>query len=108
MLHYADMKRNPASSIRRIADFLEIGLGPTRLAQVVEATSLESMRQHGESYVPGAGRSFKDGSDTFLHKGTNRQWEGVISADDLALYDIAARRVLSDDCRVWLEHGEAG
>ena len=108
VLHYADMTRDPAESIRRIADFLEIDLGPKRLAQVVEATSLATMRRQGESYVPGAGRSFKNGADTFLHKGTNRQWEGVISAEGLALYDAAATRVLCDDCRGWLEHGEAG
>lgn len=108
LLHYADMKRDPAYSIRRIADFLEIDLEPQRLAQVVEATSLGSMRQRGEDYVPSAGGAFKNGIETFFHKGANRQWEGVISAEDLALYDAAARRVLSDDCRIWLDHGEAG
>ncbi len=108
LLHYADMKRDPAGSIRRIADFLEIDLDPQRLAQGVDATSLGNMRQRGEVYVPSAGGAFKNGIETFLHKGANRQWEGVISAEDLALYDAAARRALSDGCRAWLEHGDAG
>lgn len=83
MMHYGDMKRDPAGSVRRIADFLEISLTPARLAEVVEATGFENMKQRGEEYVPNAGASWKGGIDAFMNKGTNGRWGGALSADDL-------------------------
>ena len=49
----------------------------------------------------------KGGSNTFFHKGTNGRWREVLSADELILYDSAADRELTPECRRWLEHGGA-
>jgi len=106
VLHYASMKRDPAGAVRRVADFLGIALTPQRLAEIVAATSFDSMKRNADDYVPYGGTSWKGGTDTFLYKGTNRRWDGLIPADDLALYDAACDRALTDDCRRWLESGE--
>ena len=104
-LHYADMKRDTAGAISRIADFLDIDLAPGRLAQVVDAVAFDNMKKRGQDYVPRGGETWKGGVDTFLHKGTNGRWRDVLSAAELSLYDEACARSLSEDCRLWLENG---
>ena len=49
----------------------------------------------------------RGGSDSFFHKGTNGRWREVLSTDELKLYDAAAERELTADCRRWLEQGGA-
>ncbi|MDH3667111.1 MAG: sulfotransferase domain-containing protein [Paracoccaceae bacterium] len=104
-LHYGDMKADTLGAVARIADFLEVPITPKRLAQVAEAVSIDTMRPKGATYAPRGGAAWKGGSDTFLNKGTNRRWEGILSAEELALYDQACERTLSPDCREWLERG---
>ena len=105
VLHYADMKRDIAKAVAAISDFLDTGAAPDRIAEVAQAVSLERMREMGEIYVPRGGENWKGGARTFLHKGSNGRWRDVLSAGELALYDAACDRTLSDDCRAWLEHG---
>ena len=54
------------------------------------------------------GTGWKGGADTFMHMGTNGRWRGVLTAEELRLYDAAYERTLSDSCRIWLEAGSAG
>jgi hypothetical protein len=53
-------------------------------------------------------RAFKGGTDAFIYKGTNGRWRGVLTEQDLALYEAAKRRVLEPDCAEWLEQGWLG
>jgi aryl sulfotransferase len=48
---------------------------------------------------------FKGGADAFFYKGSNGRWKELLSADELALYEEAKRRVLPADCADWLERG---
>ena len=43
-----------------------------------------------------------------MNKGTNGRWKNVLSPEDLSLYEDAVARVLSPDCRQWLENGMLG
>ncbi len=45
------------------------------------------------------------GAKTFFNQGTNGRWREILSAEELALYDGAAKRELTADCRRWLEDG---
>ncbi len=40
-----------------------------------------------------------------MNKGTDGRWRGVLSEDELALYDATCERTLTPDCRKWLENG---
>ena len=105
VLHYADMKNDTAGAIGRIADFLNIDVLPERVAEIAEAVSFETMKKQGADYAPGGGKSWKGGAATFFNQGTNGRWLEVLSDEELALYDQACTRALSDDCRNWLENG---
>ena len=43
-------------------------------------------------------------ADTFINKGTNGRWKGVLDDEDLALYDQAMGKLPADYAQ-WLENG---
>jgi aryl sulfotransferase len=63
------------------------------------------MRENDERTNPTGRPTWKDGARTFFFKGTNGRWKEVLSAEELALYEETAARVLTPDCRRWLEQG---
>jgi len=63
------------------------------------------MKAHGAELMPRMTVALKGSSDSFFHKGTNGHWQDVLSAEELKLYDAAAERELTPDCRRWLENG---
>lgn len=108
-VHYSDLKRDLAGEIRRIADFLTIPLTDETLSPILDAVSLDAMREREGRLNPALQGIWKEGAKTFFFKGTNGRWKDVLSADELQLYDETAAKVLTPDCRAWLERGrEAG
>jgi len=108
LVHYSDMIEDTEREVRRIAAFLGIDVPEAAWPGLVKAVSFTEMKKRGERYAPGGGEHWKGGAQTFLHKGTNGRWRDVLSKADLALYDSACERVLTPDCRKWLENGERG
>ncbi len=53
---------------------------------------------------PDGSSAFEGGAARFFYKGDNGRWRGVLTDDDLALYDTAAA-TLDPTLRQWLEHG---
>ncbi len=51
-------------------------------------------------------KGLKGGGDTFINKGTNGRWRGVLDAEDLELYAQAMAKLPADYAH-WLEHGGA-
>ena len=44
-------------------------------------------------------------SGLFCFELSNGRWKDILSPDELTLYDLACDKVLSPDCRDWLENG---
>ena len=99
------MLEDTEREIRRMAAFLEIDVPEHAWADIVKAVSFTEMKRQGELYAPGGGQFWKGGAQTFMHKGTNNRWRDVLSDEELAFYDAASERVLSAECRQWLENG---
>ena len=104
-VHYSDLKANLAGEIRRIADFLAIPLTDAVLPSIIQAVSLDAMREREDRLDARMKEIFKEGAKTFFFKGTNGRWKDVLSAEELALYEEKAAQVLTPDCRAWLEQG---
>jgi aryl sulfotransferase len=104
-VHYADLLANFRGEVQRIADFLEIGVPKEAWPTIIRNCTLSEMR----ATAPNEKMSelFKGGAQAFFYKGTNHRWKEVLSADELALYDAAANRVVTPECRRWLEHGRS-
>jgi len=105
LVHYDDLKADLSREMDRIAAFLEIKVEPSLWPQLVVAAGFEAMRRDGDTLMGKGATSFREGSKTFFHKGTNERWRGVVSAEDLALYDAKARSTLTPRCVRWLEEG---
>ncbi len=73
--------------------------------QLVEAASFEAMKRDGGTLLAGAERAFKDGHQTFLYKGTNDRWRGVLTDPDLDLYERKINAELSPSLIRWLREG---
>lgn len=84
---------------------MEIDCAPKTRRGIAELVTFNRMKQDAELINPGAATVWKGGAKTFFNKGTNGRWRGVLTDGDLAMYDAAARRELSPDCRSWLESG---
>ena len=106
-VHYADLKRDLAGQMRRIADFLGIALGSAEWAAAVEHCTFDYMRAHGEHTVPAGGRMWRDGAASFLHRGEAGRWRELLTPAQGEAYAERARAELGVDCARWLEHGGA-
>jgi aryl sulfotransferase len=104
-VHYADLLADLEAGIRRIARFLEIEPVSEAWPVIVHNCSFSEMKARGAELMPQSRLVLKGGADTFFHKGTNGRWREVLSTDELKLYDRAADRELTPECRRWLEHG---
>jgi len=105
LVHYTDMLADLEGEIRRVAAFLGIERSDAEFARIADATTFSSMKDRASDIVAMADMIWKGGAKTFINKGTNGRWREHFDATDLALYEEAARRTLSAECRVWLEHG---
>lgn len=104
-VHYADLKRDLAGQMRRIADFLGIRLDAAQWAAAVEHCSFDYMRAHGEHTVPAGGAMWRGGAASFLHRGEAGRWRELLGPQQGADYAERALAELGTDCARWLECG---
>jgi aryl sulfotransferase len=104
-VHFNDLLADLEGEIARIAAWLGIDCPPDTRAAIAGLLTFESMKRDADQLNPQAHQSFEGGAHRFFNKGTNGRWRGVLTADDLAMYDVAAARELAPDCRRWLENG---
>jgi aryl sulfotransferase len=103
MVHFADLKQDMPGEIRRVAEFLEIE--PENWDAILEHCSFDYMKAHAEASVPLGGAFWEGGATTFINKGVNGRWQGVLPAADSAAYEARARAELGPDCAAWLKSG---
>ncbi|HEY2445695.1 MAG TPA: sulfotransferase domain-containing protein [Rhizomicrobium sp.] len=108
LVHYNDLKADLGAEMKRIAAFLGISVSDAVWPELVKAASFESMKREGDALLGGLKRGFKDGHETFLHSGTNNRWQGVLTEEDLRLYDETIQVETTPGLRSWLEKGRLG
>ncbi len=106
-VHFNDLLADLSGEIRHIARFLDIDCSEQQLAEVTHAVTFATMKQKAAHLLPRRETLFKGGAETFIFKGTNGRWKGILSQEELALYTQATARVVTPDCAAWLEQGRA-
>lgn len=104
-VHYNDLLTDLEAEIRRIVHYLDIECPQDTLEAIADPVTFKSMKRDAEVLDPNAVKGFKGGANTFFIKGTNGRWRGVLTDEDLVMYDRAVARELSANCHRWLEHG---
>lgn len=102
-IHYGDMLADHEGAIREIAEFLGIPIQEQYMADILAATSFEGMRKN--LFCIPADAVFVEGKKSFVNKGTNGRWKGVLSEEQLAKYDAKVKEKLTPECAAWLEGG---
>lgn len=105
--HYSDMLSDLEGEMRRIAAYLEIDVPQELWPRVVNACTFEGMKKKATEYAPNGGVAWKGGADTFINKGTNGRWKDILTNEELDQYQAACDKVLTPECRAWLEFGRA-
>lgn len=105
LVHYNDLKADLRGEMMRIAAFLDIEVADDLWPDLVNAATFEAMQRDGEALLPGMEVGFDGGVKTFLNKGTNNRWQGVLTDEDNALYGARIKAELSPGLIAWLEAG---
>jgi len=101
-VHYDDLKANLEKEVRRIATFLEISIDEKQIPVILERCSFEWMKTNSDR-IGDLGKHFIGGGQSFFFKGTNGRWQGVLTPEELALYDRRSREMLPADLKAWLD-----
>jgi hypothetical protein len=105
MVHYSDLKNDLAAGMRALAVALGIGVPEERWPDLVAAAGFESMKKNADRMAPDTKfKMWKDNSQ-FFNKGTSGQWQGVLSAESLALLDEVVANYPADYID-WLFNGK--
>jgi aryl sulfotransferase len=105
LVHYTDLLEDPEGQVRRIAKHLDIAVDEQQLPGILERISFSGMKGNFMSIMPEAEQFFRGGQATFMNKGTNGRWRGVLTEAELDQCRAAIERELTEDCAGWLEHG---
>eukprot|EP01099_Mayorella_cantabrigiensis_P007062 TRINITY_DN6100_c0_g1_i1.p1 TRINITY_DN6100_c0_g1~~TRINITY_DN6100_c0_g1_i1.p1 ORF type:complete len:323 (-),score=76.81 TRINITY_DN6100_c0_g1_i1:47-985(-) len=104
LLHFNDLKKDLKGEIRKLAQFLEIPLENEE--KIFEHCSFEWMKNNGNLVVPANGAFWKDGTSSFIYKGTNERWKEVLPKELSDEYERIAEERLGKECAEWLKNGK--
>jgi aryl sulfotransferase len=107
LLHFAALKADMPTQIRRIANFLDIPIDEDRWPAILEHCSFDYMKANASDSVALGGVFWDGGAETFIHKGTNGRWRDVLTAEDYCRYKETAQRELGENCAHWLATGHS-
>lgn len=108
LFHYADMTRDLPGTAARLAGLLGAAHPAPVMAQLVAAARFDRMKARAGRYAPGGGTGFYRSDAAFFNTGALGQWQGRLTARELAAYDAMMARHLAPEARAWLEHGDRG
>lgn len=105
MLHFADLKRDMEGEISKIAEFLGIKVDESKWPAILRHCSFDYMKANATPSVPLGGAFWDGGAETFVYKGLNGRWQGMLSAEECAAYEARALKELGPGCAAWLKGG---
>jgi len=106
LVHFNDLKADLGGEMRRVADFLDIRIPESSWPAVVERCTFESM-QNDDTRLGGIDKLFEGGTKSFIFKGTNGRWQGVLTAEELSDYAARVAELLPPEAAKWLESGRS-
>jgi aryl sulfotransferase len=104
-LHYADLKADLERQMRRLAGLLGITVPDDKWPELVKAATFEDMQANADRTAPDTNFDLWLSNKSFFNKGENRQWEGVLSDENLQIYEDTFRQRYGTQIVEWLERG---
>jgi aryl sulfotransferase len=106
-VHFNDLLDDLDGHMRLIAHYLDIEIDEAIWPALVDKATFKTMKANAENVVFGSGDFLVGGAQRFLHKGTNGRWKGVLTNEELDLYEKTAADRLSPESKQWLEFGSS-
>lgn len=103
-VHYADLKAELATEIRRIAASCDIEVDEGAWPTILASAGFEAMRDEARGGDDLRAMVFEGGAHRFFFRGENGRGRGTLTDDDLTLSEAAASH-LDPLLRRWLEGG---
>ena len=106
LFHYADLTRDLAGQMDRLAGIYGIEHAGGLLAELVDAATFKSMKAKAASVVAREDTVLRNPADFFANA-TSNKWESRLSKAEVAAYDAPIAELLSPADRGWLEWGSS-
>jgi aryl sulfotransferase len=106
LVHFSELKADMPMEIRRIAEFLEIGISEDSWPAILEHCSFDYMKLNADTLSDHFKHAFDGGLQTFIYKGTNSRWRDALSPGEIEKYEAHAKANLSPECAHWLATGQ--
>jgi len=104
-LHYADMSRDLAGVMQRVANYIGSAQTQTALPKLTRAATFANMKANADRFAVAAGKAFWRDDAGFFDSATSGKWKGVLGHDDLAAYNRKMSDLMDVEERSWLEWG---
>ena len=105
LVHFAALKADLEGEMRAIANFLGVAATDAEWAAMLDHCSFDYMKAHADEVTPLGGAIFDGGGQSFINKGVNGRWQGVLTAEEIAAYEAKAVEKLGPECARWLATG---
>jgi hypothetical protein len=94
MVRYEDMKADAGRELQRAADFLGVAVTAERIADAIDAGSLDSMKNREKEST---GIVHRETGETIpvVRKGVVGDWQNYFGPEDLATFNRVARRAMT-------------
>ncbi|MEM7540548.1 MAG: sulfotransferase domain-containing protein [Pseudomonadota bacterium] len=103
-VHFQDLLDDLDGQMRRISAFLDIPVDEEIWPALVDSMTFGEMKKNAATRAPGANKGIWKDDKNFFHKGTNRRWDGVLSAEQLERYDAVLHDLVEPSLYRWLTH----
>jgi len=104
LLHYADLKRDLAGEMRRVAQALGIAVDVAQWPALIEAARFEAMKARYVDIAPNTDQGIWLDGAKFFNKGSSGQWQDVLNPESLDAYAEFKRTRLDPALAAWIDH----
>jgi hypothetical protein len=108
LVHYDDLRRDPAGELLRLGRALGFPLTSTRADELAAEASLERMRARADEVVPNASQGIWADTSRFLRTAGRGEWRDWMTTEDAESYRQRVEALVSTDLAGWVHDGRAG
>jgi hypothetical protein len=108
LFHYADLERDLDGQLRRLAGILGIDVPEERWAELVEAATFSSMKEHADQLAPDTVHGIWKENRQFFDQGRSGRWRALLDDEGVARYEARVETLVDPELAAWAHHGWLG
>ncbi len=105
LVHYGDVRQDPAGELLRLGHALGFELSPERAAELAAEATLDRMRDRAEEVAPSASQRLWRDASRFIRTGGTGEWRALTTPDLDELYQQRVEALAAPDLARWVHEG---